>query len=259
MFIYIRNCFRVLKSYTNPILINKNDLKRPPRSSILNRIISCPEKKFIYIRIPKAANSTITALLWNQLNDMISDPITPTKSIKKSFENVTDLGIKKSLEAKKTYFFFTVVRNPYDRVLSAYLQKLKSPIYQKRYKNAIAKAGDGTLSFNSFCHFLDQGGLYKDPHWIPQFDFMWPSCDRLDFIGRFENLHEDLNHIFSIIFGKNDIDFNVYYGPGRTRANQFRKEYYNDCCYEIISRLYSMDFKAFNYPLILDSKLFNIS
>lgn len=243
----LRNVIRTTSSFFNPIFYNGKIIRKLPYASVSSRLIVCPEKKILYIRIPKAANSTVTALLWNQIHGTCFDEHTPTKKIKKSFQKAVNLNFIRSLDAKKNYFFFTIVRNPYDRILSAYLQKISFPLYNQRYGKQIAQAGNGEISFSSFCKFLDQKGLYKDPHWIPQYDFIWPNCKRLNFIGRFENFQEDVSRLFFTLFGECNVNLNAYYGPGRTNANELRHFYYDEQSKNIIYRLYQSDFLYFNY------------
>lgn len=242
-----RNAIRVAKSLCNPIYYNGKIIRKPPHSSVLSRIAVSPEKKFVYLRIPKAANSTVTALLWNQLHQEIYDSKTPTKKIKKSFLTALDLNITQSKQAKEEYFFFTIVRNPFDRVLSAYLQKFKSDIYRRRYGKDISKAGNGDINFHSFCKFLAIKGVNKDPHWIPQHKFIWPNLSRIDYVGKFENLHNDLINIFNRLFHNYTIDLNTYYGPGRTNASELRASYYNKESKDIIYNIYIKDFELFKY------------
>ena len=65
--------------------------------------------------------------------------------------------------------------------------------------------GGGDLTFRAFCAYLDAEGPYGNPHWYPQYRFIDAlGAERLDFIGRVENLRTDLSQVIQKIFGYSD-------------------------------------------------------
>ena len=91
-------------------------------------------------------------------------------------------------------------RDPVERLLSAYLDKF---VYRKSYIISQIGFGDRPPSFEEFLSFvLDSNqdptqprGLHPgtNPHWRPQslVGNIDRFTDRLDFVGRFDRLHED--------------------------------------------------------------------
>lgn len=243
----IKNNLQKAKMLINPLFIDRNLFHRMPHQSVASRIIVEPELKFVYIRIPKAANSTVTKLILNCMHKNQYKAAEYNHNYKKSFKNAKQVTLKQARLAKKNYVFFVVVRNPYDRILSAYLNKFSKEKYVKRFGKQIAEAGDGNLNFKSFCYYLCQNNLYKNPHWIPQSEYIWPSYERLDYIGKVENLKNDLENIFLEVFDNCNIDTTYVYGPEPTNANSKKDEYYDKETKKIINKLYANDFKMFNY------------
>lgn len=77
--------------------------------------------KFIYIRIPKAANSIISSTLYkNQHGKEAENP----KVAKDSFDRLSTLSVSQISLLEDYYYIFIFVRNPYIRILSAYLDKV---------------------------------------------------------------------------------------------------------------------------------------
>lgn len=243
----IRNNLRKAKILINPLFNNGNIFQKMPYLSVTSRIIVSLDQRFVYIRIPKAANSTVTTLLWSCINNEKLESTKNTQKYKKSFLNAKQLPLKQASMAKKNFFFFVVVRNPYDRILSAYLNKFSTRKYIDRYGEKISKTGDGRLNFTSFCKYLYKEGLYENPHWMPQSEYVWPSYDRLDYIGKVESIQKDLERIFTRIFDDCQADFTNIYGPTRTHAQAKRDNYYNTETKKIINNLYADDFHRFNY------------
>lgn len=113
----------------------------------------------------------------------------------------------------------------------------------------MAKYGNGKISFLAFCRYLNKIGLYKDPHWIPQYDYVWPHFDRLNYVGKFENLQNDLYNIINDVFDECGVDtaLKEAHGPDQTKAKSKLDIYYDDECKNIIKKIYANDFYYFDY------------
>lgn len=217
------------------------------------------EHKFVYLRVPKAANSTIL----NQLYFVFSDTQVPKNIDRKTYlsqvwmRDLSSLTWAQGRSARKDYFFFTFVRDPYSRTLSAFLNKLQWPRYINLYGNRIKKFSDSReIDFTGFCRFLKEGGgLRLDRHWRPQTDFIWPAIDRLDYIGKFESLEDSFRELMdmfgasgrNMVRSSSDLDFGKHFGPKRTDASTKKCAMFTNECKEICNELYAGDFEAFSY------------
>lgn len=194
------------------------------------------ELGFFCNRIPKAANSTvITNLAKFKLGrDILS------KHAKKLFRHPSQLSAEE-VAALNTLFQFTVVRNPYTRTLSAYLEKVEL---------RFAKGRKVESSFSEFLNSLINGKLYSNAHWAPQNSLLLLPLEEFDFIGKVETLEEDMAYIRGRILKTDEASEPIKsFRPHATGANEKLKHYYDESSIEIVRNLFREDFELFGYPL----------
>jgi len=177
--------------------------------------------KVVFYRIPKNAGTSLCKHLShvNLLNFHKRDLRTKTKEptyLKP--DEFKDLLIGDNL---RNYFSFCVVRNPWDRVVSAY-----------------SSCEDG-VSFDSFCESGKANffGIGKQVDWVSG---KYPPKNIL----RFENL----NHEFSEMIKKHRI-LNVYFDlphDNKTIHHHYSK-YYNLETEKIVADAFKEDVEAFGY------------
>ncbi len=160
------------------------------------------DPKFIYFRVPKAANSTIVATLRSGETKGEVKSWDEADSLKRSFKRPSEVsGIATDLDG---YIKFVFCRNPVERAVSAYLDKLCRPSSQLTLVRRLLKLDEGTdISFDHCLTFLEEhDGCGLDGHFARQSDICFLDQSQLDFIGRFENLEADLNEICQRIFDR---------------------------------------------------------
>jgi len=205
-----------------------------------------PDFSFFYNRIPKVANSTIIYHLLEKSGKTDRDIHYKNQFLKSSDMKKEDLD-----EIDKIFKFF-FVRDPYSRVLSAYKDKVCRKKYLSmggKIENVFFYGSNAVPSFSEFVGYLSKGGLYDNAHWAPQADLILMPAEQFDFIGRFENLQEDLNYVFEKIF-KSRIDGDLYVkGPPQTNSSSssLLSQYYTDEDRRIIEKLYEEDFKIIKF------------
>ena len=101
----------------------------------------------------------------------------------------------------KTYFKIVFVREPFERLLSAYLDKFFSgdPAFHYNYGRRIieryrpgGKPEDKNITFDEFLNYvLHIGNGYWNEHWQTYDKLCHPCGIHYDFIGRFENLEQE--------------------------------------------------------------------
>lgn len=186
--------------------------------------------KCIFVHIPKAAGVSVSTGLFGNYgggHKTIREyqKIYPAKTFNK-------------------YFKFTFVRNPYDRVLSAY-NFLKTGGMNEDDKAWADKYIIQNEPFDDFIlNRLDETLMYSWYHFMPQVHFLMndEGTINLDYIGRFENLEQDY------VFIKNKIGLK---GNNLTHKN---KTLIKDDKKEIplmvkskIHDLYTLDFQLLGY------------
>src|SRR5439155_25103731 len=95
-------------------------------------------------------------------------------------------------------FTFSFVRNPFTRILSAFLDKIatRTPKFQK-----ILGLDGQAISFREFLERLDDGYLMKNVHWAPQSELIPMAPGQLSFLGHVETIEPDLGEVMERIFG----------------------------------------------------------
>ncbi|MGM0648711.1 MAG: sulfotransferase family 2 domain-containing protein [Bacteroidota bacterium] len=208
--------------YHNGISINSADSR------------GCISKQlgFFCNRIPKAANSTIVEnlALWSFGHEI------PSKKAKLQFTTPSQLTQDEVNELQEMYSF-AIVRNPFTRTLSAYLDKVERRALKKNKET----------SFFDFLQNLDNGKLYSNAHWAPQHSLLLLPLEKFNFIGNVESLDNDLRHIQSHIIGSRNGREMKSFKTNATGARKKIKQYYDDRNASIVLELFKKDFEIFGY------------
>lgn len=192
------------------------------------------ELGFFCNRIPKAANSTVVT----NLARLKFGKDVPSKQAKKMFLTPGRLS-RAEVESFDSLFKFTVVREPFSRTLSAYLDKIE--------RRAL-RAGKQS-SFSDFLGALEKERyLFSNAHWAPQSALMLIPVEQFDYIGKVENLSADLAFIKQRI--RPDIAEPVTsMKANATGAKDKLIEYYSPELIQKVRDLYRQDFEAFGYSM----------
>jgi len=158
--------------------------------------------KFIHIHIPKTGGTSVSVAL--------GYPEGKTPDHRRA------RVIKKGVKDWDSYFKFTFVRNPWDLVVSDFF----------------ARNGKDFKEF-----------VLRIPKWDNQCYFILDSSGKslVDFIGRFENLHKDFDHICNRI----GIKANLFHF--RNTLHGHYSKYYDDETREKVARLFRQDIEYFGF------------
>ena len=201
--------------------------------------------KAIYFPIPKVASASVKMVLASMLN-VVFYPHNPMH--RSNFPTVKVDGQKMYAD----YFKFCFVRNPWDRVLSCYKDKIRNKdVHGNTFVHGVF---DGFLRFKKFKagmrfdEFVEVlrtiADREADPHFKSQYTFVInEKCEILvDFTGKFENLDRDFFHICRAI-GLTNINLPHL---NKKEHGDYRK-YYTKRTRSIIGERYSSDIKMFKY------------
>jgi Sulfotransferase family len=133
-----------------------------------------------------------------------------------------------------SYFKFSFVRNPWDRIVSGY-----------HYYRRGAKAG---VSFPQYVQWVCARSDKGYPHDRPQVDFLLADDDRgpmlIDFVGRFENFAADFAKVCKRLdLGDRQLP-HVNKGGGSRKPYQ---EYYDDRLRKLVAQTFAADIERFGY------------
>lgn len=222
------------------------------------------EAKVLYHRITKNGSSSLTASMELIIHGGVAaTTLRERRWLRRQALNPSHLGVSSSLSVKE-FFKFVVVRNPFDRTLSAYLSKVVGR-YRKlprghplRNIDPASEAEESPPSFGAFCNYLANGGLYDDLHWSPQVDFLVLPIEDYDYIARLETIDTDFQIIAQKLGGQNALGMLDEDPVHRTSATSRRSQFYDEDLYRLVGELYRKDFDAFGYdPMMSNAKNLN--
>ena len=142
-------------------------------------------------------------------------------------------------------FKFAIVRNPWDRAVSAYhyLAQGGNGTTDSRLTNEISKYKD----FSDFVlSGLSKGTFRSNLMFLPQSNFIvdGESEIKVDFVGRLENLNEDFQQISKrLSFSAQPIS----HINKSSRSGGYRQYYLNDDVVTAIMEIYQQDIRTFGY------------
>ena len=218
------------------------------------------ESSYIYFQVPKVACSTIKATL--QSLEAKRSGITLTEDRKIHHKGQSPLlspshvGLEKfrHMLDDPNIFKFCLVRNPYTRILSAFLDKMT---WKSQQKEEVAKALNCDVSdkitFEQFLEFVKTQNPYEmNPHWRPQTHQLFWGVVNYDFVGRFEDFAGNFNLILKNIYANESEEFKIENRTNHaTKASKKIEKFYNTRTQDLVQEIYQADFESFNYSLEL--------
>lgn len=220
------------------------------------------KKRYVYVAVPKAANSTIKWLLQTaelrqttfevtDIHDRLASPlIAPFQLPRRQFLSIME-GAR--------YTLFTCVRDPFSRVLSCYLDRIQATrsVPRRQIASVLEQDPDIDISFPDFVRGIEM----MDPndmneHFRPQSILTMSDIIDYDHVIRFESLSTDLPPVLSELYGSKPESFavNENKSPAATSAAEKLAQFYDEDTAEAVRRIFAVDFETFGYStaLVLD-------
>ncbi|MBA3325594.1 MAG: sulfotransferase family protein [Rhodobacteraceae bacterium] len=239
----VRDAGRILRQ---PYYLLRPRLWRERLDIVDSRTMISRSARYVYLRVPKAANSTVVRTLLDHFPEPGFAAEDPERA-KTGMPHFGDLGLH-DLAPLKGFFVFTVVRSPYARTLSAFLDKFRGgDKHLDRFGDRVARFDAGAVSFRGFCRYLAAGGEAENAHWMRQ-TRLTGLADRIDFVGRVETLEVDLRRILHGIGSSETAPFERA-GPPATGAGSKAREHYDEETRALVETVYRADFDAFGYRI----------
>ncbi len=184
----------------------------------------------IFIHIPKTAGISVTHALFGN-----------SAGVHKSVKNYQDIFPSRTFNQ---YFKFSFVRNPWDRLFSAFNFLKRGGLHNKDAEWAEIHI-DKFDTFEQFVHqWVTQENIFKGIHFYPQNWFLTDKNDHIpvDFIGKFESLDQD----FRFICHKIGINAKLIHKNASGKKKNFR-DFYSTEMKNIVHEVYSTDIEKFKY------------
>ncbi|KAM9762520.1 carbohydrate sulfotransferase 14 [Menidia menidia] len=235
------------------------------RRTLLQHILVNDEHRFLYCYVPKVACSN-----WKRVLKVMSGALDSVDASIK-MDHRSDLLFLSSLKPEEIryrlahYFKFMFVREPMARLLSAYRNKFgEIESYQKKYGVEIVKryrkgrakdaaaAGDDVTFAEFVRYLLDEDAERMNEHWMPVYNLCQPCAVSYDFIGSYEHLQEDAEHVLQRVGAPASVHFpqrQTWYKPVTAQTLHY---YLCGLPQKLLRELlpkYILDFSLFAYPL----------
>lgn len=236
-----KNSINIIREW---LLAEPNKLRRR-YFRYMNKINVYDNLNLIYYSVSKVANTSIKYCLSNKAGmvDDLQDPQDIHTLLKEN-------GVARisSPDNSNKFFKFSVVRNPFSRVVSCYKNKVKdtemrqkdydSYYFISKYPRLIYKG----MSFEKFVSRIFRIPEYfAEKHFESQYNFLYKDGKCLvDYIGKLENIDED----FEYVRKKFDLDSLPKHN---TTSNDNWRDYYSLETAEKVYKRYKKDFDTW-YP-----------
>ena len=171
---------------------------------------------FIYCPIPKVACSSFKKFMvgLSHLDNKEEIINLPQRLFHSYISHALTLSAGQSYKQaiallnESNYFKFAFVRNPWERLTSAYLNKFVSPLSHQQSNLPLSKEVieniyrtndlkvnyEASITFRQFVDYISvTDDKELDGHWQPQYLFLGDT--KFDFIGRFETLEKDFAYL----------------------------------------------------------------
>ena len=181
-------------------------LSAEEKQILAKHIIVNDEHRFLFCSVPKVACSN-----WKRVLMVLNGVDTDSNNIGQVnhsdltfLANLSPLAIPHRL---KEYYKFMFVREPLERLTSAYKDKfvLNNTFFHKSYGRKIVKKvrqnsprspkGDD-VTISEFFQYITESSMEEmNEHWMPYHMLCQPCAVSYDFIGSFENLESDATQV----------------------------------------------------------------
>lgn len=158
--------------------------------------------------------------------------------------HLDDMGVRGVIALKRAKRI-VIVRDPFSRTLSAFLDKFRSPFFQRDF-------GPFDLSpegFSAFLEYLENGGLRTNSHWSPQTDRLLLAPEQYDAVIAFSAFPDQFLHVLLQWVPKVEEKWKDFApteigGPPRTDAGAKVAAFYTMEDIERVERIYWKDLEV---------------
>lgn len=229
----IRQCAQVLQRGPDGETVNANAIKN---------VCYIARYNVLYNRVKKNANSN-TMVLWNYILNSRMDAVIKSRS---RITHIYDLAPAR-LGQLEQYNTLLIKRDPYSRVLSAFLDKFKHAHIREAH-GAFELSPQG---FRKFIRWVGEGGMSRNSHWDLQVKQILLPAGSFQRVIAFENYGEGMREFLMQI----GVPVEKLEIPGletrgthhATKADEKLASFYDLETRKMVGDLYAPDFEALGY------------
>lgn len=239
----------------------------------LKHLVVDEDHELIYCYVPKVACTNwkrVMMVLTGQgrYGDPMEIPANEAH-VPSNLKTLNQYSISEINHRLKSYLKFMFVREPFERLVSAYRNKFTrryNTSFHKRYgtkivrrqrKNATREAlrSGGDVKFEEFVGYLVNPHTQREEpfneHWETVSSLCHPCHIHYDLIGKYESLQEDANYILRLAGVDKLVKFPTYAKSTRTTDEMTAQFFQNisSAFQTQLFNLYKLDFVMFNYSV----------
>ncbi|XP_025107270.1 carbohydrate sulfotransferase 11-like isoform X2 [Pomacea canaliculata] len=264
------------------MLSDKRNITNP---AIFDHILVDDRFKVLYCQVPKVACSN-----WRRVFLYLSGKVKAGSLLDLKLSDVhgaydqhltylSDLTPEQIHYRLDNYYKFVFVREPFERLLSAYRNKLvgqtsTAQYFKEKFGRFIIKrfrdkplaasvkdrmsrdlVDETDVRFTEFLHYLADRSrqVPLNEHWAQYIHLCHPCVLQYDFIGKYENLDADAQYVLRAIHADHLVTFPARGTTYRhNRTADYLSHYYGDVHPSLLRRIYRLyqpDFLLFNYSV----------
>ena len=180
-------------------------------------------QKWAYIHIPKTGGTSLTTIL-NKIDG------TETIAVHDSIRALNDVS---------KFFIFTIVRNPYTRIVSAYLHRLRKNEFKYDFQTFLKTYNKNHLDILPQSYYINAGKT---------------EDKQVSYILRYENYEDEIKKLLNKLNHNSKmphLNKNPIYDkhPNLKQEKYYNAFYTEDWMKHIVKERYENDFKIFNYGM----------
>lgn len=181
--------------------------------------------------------------------------------------SLSDYSTAEINQRLRSYLKFMFVRDPFERLVSAYRNKFTrsyNTAFHKRYGTKIVRRhrvdpqpealqSGGDVTFQEFVYYLvDPRTQLEEPfneHWERAHTLCHPCLIHYHVVGKYESLTRDSRYVLKLAGAEDQVEFPASSKSRRTTENMTAKFFNNISPFyqKKLYNLYRMDFLLFNY------------
>ena len=235
------------------------------QKSIYKFLVADDSKKSVYCAVSKCASSTWKNALFQMHGGDVRDSMAiHQKSYleKKGLVFLTNYSQEEAEYRMKHYFKYMIVRHPFDRLVSAWRDKLLGDenyikVFIPRIRAPSRLSGTETtqlkpekpIEFTEFVDYLaKQNPLHFDRHWLSMYHHCHPCHFRYDFVAKVETLSADLPHLYNALYVDEDLQLRII--NEHSKDSPHFSTHYDPVMvstYKKLRSFYYVDMTLFNY------------
>lgn len=212
-------------------------------------------RSFLYFEIPKAGCSSIKRTL--QLLELPSQTVPPLDVHDKALSPLkgplsSGMSFAQIFQSPRL-FRFALVRNPYCRALSCYLDKIVAETTERQWhQRLLGFEQEEPISFRKFLQAIHQiDDRSRDMHWRSQAGLINDRRIDYHYLGGFEHFRRDLSYALEQIGCDWAAEMLQDLRAHRTDAAARLQEFFGDAEVTLVQRIYRVDFVRYGYSFEL--------